>query len=317
MHEEITGIRLTDDQMVIVESLIGDINRTLAKYHKLFPKTKFDRFLKQIKNEPQSLAGQLDDDSLAKGLLDVAKKLKDLEKPVPELNNRTVEQALMANYSHLAKKFAVWASRRRRHSYKDMLQEAYICVFKAIHRWNPDRGGNMTTLLWWMMNNRLQNASNADGPFSRIKNKDSKMVGKYRKMERSKPQLSFEQICDALNMTAEDRQVVRHILSGATLQSDVERSGASYSDIAQQRGQNHADAIQDAMWVEEILTAAKLSPLEIKIIRSSMEPYNGWQSDIAKKTINPRTNLPLTRAAIGQMLQAAQKKIWLALRKIR
>jgi hypothetical protein len=54
---------------------------------------------------------------------------------------------------------------------------------------------------------------------------------------------------------------------------------------------------------------AGLTTAEQDVLITSLKPYHGWQSDVARRHVNPQTNQPYTRAWTNAVLPKIHRKV--------
>jgi len=316
--EKIVDVRLSDEQKSYCLDRLHEINTLLKKWSDLNPRLSNRQIRTLILDSKRTHLLEVPQDRLHEFLADI-NLIRQVRNADPFLQNRSIEFALLQNYSHLADKFArMW---HRKHdinhlAYEDFLQECYLQVTEAMYGWFKDRGADLTTYLWWSLKNRLINVVNQQGAtLSHLTNGDIKLLNTYKKISKNNHHLSQDNAIDSLNLSQTDREnLVSAIVSLRTIRNseDGTNSSRSRSTVFFDRS---ADENEQQEFVDHIIDRSGLTNFERELILQAMNPFYGWQSQFAKR-ICPVTQKPYGRQRIGLILTCARKKLAMAYERI-
>lgn len=319
---EVAHVRLTNDEKSHALNVLGKGNILLKKWAEFFPAKKYRQFRNAVMNGsqnpefdgkpriPSSQISQFQSD------LPIMRAIR--HEMQSSLNGRSVEQAILENYSPLAKKFAKkWSLEGDPVGLttNDFLQESYMQVIEAMYSWLPGQA-NLTTFVWTALKNRMSNVANQQGnllcPYT---NSDLSLVARYEKARKSfSENATFERIIDELGLSTEEGKYLNTLLVRvASEQNFVSDESKNLDYTALRSGiDQEKDACNNVVeedYVTQVLSRARLTDMERKLIEGAMNPYNGWQTDFAKNHINPATDKPYSRMRITQMLKIAREKV--------
>lgn len=307
--------------------ILGKANALLLKWSDRFPDMKYRDFRNKVFSNPRAIFVFLSSEEQAQFDADLS-VIGQARKPHPELNGRTVEMAMLESNAALAKKYARKWSRESGKGglmFEDFLQESYMQIVESLYRWTAEGGANMTTYLWWSLKNRLSNVANQQGSFlSRLSNNSIKLLDRYQKAKAAiEWNASFDQVCDSINLSKEERLHLLDILKQTNNASTMASAddGKEESDYTAHRANinenSETESLVEKMSVDEILDQSNLSPIERELIETAMNPYNGWQTAIGRKHIAPKTGKPYSRMRITQILKQAREKVGATMSRIR
>lgn len=247
----------------------------------------------------------------------------------PDLGNRTVEFAMLCGFAGLARKHAKrWFAQNGEGggmSMSDYLSEAYIAVLDSIYGYT-DRSITFGSFAWASLKNRMQTATNKCNLLCPLTNVDLELLARFESAKKTfNEHVTFDQVTEAMGLDAEQTKTLGSIMAKVLAASQIaptdtdgsndDRSG-DYTSLRLGLDNESEDDRLLKMNVWTAISKAGLTEFERQVLETSMEPYYGWQSDIAKNSINPNTNQPYTRAWVGLVLTAAQEKVRKALERI-
>jgi RNA polymerase sigma factor (sigma-70 family) len=237
---------------------------------------------------------------------------------------RNIEWRLVCAFSRLAKKHAnTWAKKVNGSlEYEDFEQEALLALLDAIYTYNQEEVHFMT-YAWRVIRNRLATIANKANYFGPLTNEAMRLLKKFDEVRTSFNYTPTDQeVFEAMGLTDDQIAVVNearvkcvpshqsHQVGNTQFMAEHEGEGSLNDYTAARRGiDNEKDTVPCNYEIREAMENANLTPLERRIVETSLFPHYGWQTEIAQETINPATGEPYTNARISQMLQIALKKI--------
>ena len=317
---EITYRRLNEEKKARALEILQRTNTLLKKWHSVFSDLKFRQVRNIILDKPEVLGGNLPPEQQAEFSSDVA-IIRSIRHPSDEFGGRTVETAILQNYTIIAKKHAYkWAknSGATGLSVEDFMQEAYMQIMESMFQWNSESGADLTTYLWWSLKNRMSNVVNQQGNMlSHLTNTSIKLLQQYQKAKAEMDcNASFDEIANSLDLAEDDRQHLSDILQRAVNESMISSDNDSFDGNCDYTGLR-SDIDQDStatkamqeIEIKEILDKSNLTPMERELIEVAMNPYYGWQTDIGLKYVSKRTGRPFGRMRVSQILERAREKV--------
>jgi DNA-directed RNA polymerase specialized sigma24 family protein len=240
-----------------------------------------------------------------------------------DLGNRTVERAVLENFAALAKSHAKKWSREgdpNGLTFRDYLQEAYLCIVDAIYAYRRD-DIEMSTFVFTALKNRMINTTNQQGNLlSPLTNDDLELMSLYEQTRRKTNQrVTFDEVVELMGLSPKKASQLNSVLTkvyaeqqlgGTKGDGDDDQFGNDYT--GHRVGVDHEsenDGLVGKRYVESVIKKANLNDFEKIVFAQAMEPYYGWQSDIAARTINPDTKQPYTRMRVTQVLENARNKV--------
>ena len=319
---EVAHVKLSNEEKSHALDVLGKGNVLLKKWAEFFPPKKYRQFRNAVMNGSQNpeYAGEarIPSNKMSQFLTDLPVMRAIRHEMQESLNGRSVEQALLENYSPLAKKFA------RKWSLEgdpvgltpnDFLQESYMQVIEALYSWLPGQA-NLTTFIWTALKNRMSNVVNQQGnllcPYT---NSDLSLVSRYEKTKQSMHNnATFETIIAELGLSYEEGKYLNGLLTRVSSEQAIAHVDEKHVDYTAYRSGiddelDSSTMVLEQDFVTQVFQRANLSPVEQDLIERAMNPYNGWQTEYAKNHINPSTNKPYTRMRITQILKIARQKV--------
>lgn len=318
--DKIADVRLSDEKKTYCLNRLQEINTLLRKWSELNPKLTNRQVRTLILDPKRTHLLDVPEDRYEEFLADII-IIRQVRNSDPLLEDRSIEFALLQNYSRLADKFArMW---QRKHdinhlSYEDFLQECYLQVNEAMYGWFKDRGADLTTYLWWSLKNRLINVVNQQGSsLSHLTNSDIKLFNEFKKISEKNQSISQEKAIDLLNLSKTERKnLICAISSLRTI-----RGSDDNMNIIQSRSKNivffdrNVEENEQQEFVDHIIDESGLTNFERELIQHAMNPFYGWQSQLAKR-ICPVTQKPYGRQRIGLILKGAKEKLAMAYQRV-
>lgn len=234
---------------------------------------------------------------------------------------RSIEWQMLCGFSRLARKHALaWAKKVHGSisDFRDFEQEALLAVLDAIYTYNQE-DTSFLTYAWYVIRNRLANTANKAHPFGPLSNEAVKLLYQFEKVKMGMNRaVTNQEVYEAMALSDDQINVIENA-SIKCVQGDrcgsaqyLTHHGDDYPNdyTAARRGiDSETDTVPCNYEIRDAVEKANLTPLERKIVNTSLYPHYGWQQEIANETINPQTGKPYTRARISQILQIALRKI--------
>jgi len=328
VYSEIQPTEMTEDQKRMVFVAVRRAANLLKKWAEFYPSKKFRKFRNLVmsgdknpqtfiienegkKDEVKKITGKIPADRLVEFHNDLPFILQ-IREPNEELGGQTIEDAVLKHYSALAKQHVrQWAMDGEPHgaSRLDYTQEAYMTIIEAMYQFTRD-DIEFSTFAWWALRNRMINVTNQGNLFCPLTNSDLKLVIRYDQAKK-KGGGTFDQIVEDLGLTPKEGVHLGAILSKVFPEAHFGQNEGTTDQLSNDytelrsgvdRELNGVDLVEQQESVNSILVQADLNPLERQILDIAMNPYYGWQADLAK-THN------CSRAWIGQNLTKARAKV--------
>jgi DNA-directed RNA polymerase specialized sigma subunit len=239
----------------------------------------------------------------------------------PDLDNRTVEEAMLSGFSALARRHAKrWARQLGEGngmSLGDYRNEAYMALTDAIYGFTKTNI-SFTSFLWRALKNRMIYVTNKSNMMCPLTNPDLELLAKFEDTRRSfNEHVTFDQVAEAMGLDEKQHRMLNKVMtrvySESQLVTDLQHGdGDTYNDYTSLRTNVHPDENGDRilkMSVRDAINKAGLTSFERIVLETSMAPYYGWQSDVARNNVNPTTGKAYTRMWVGMALKNAQEKI--------
>lgn len=308
-----------------VKQILNDINPLLKKWKDILKDQKFRDVRNKIFNSPQQLP--IPDDFVSEYEEDIC-KIRELRKPQPELGNRTVEEAMLDGFSRLAMKFAVSYFTKAKPdclTIDDLMQECLFKIYEATYRWIPEKG-SFSNFLILSLNRHLQLVINDNRFLSPINEEGIKIFSKFLKASRENEHiLRDEDVIESMNLTKDEYNHLHDILKCMSIcrestltdsETNDDSSGFIDSWVVKEKTTSESDCVLQKLYVEEVIEAANLSPMELDLLQNAMNPYHGWQRDFKERYVSPVTNRPYTKQRISQMVTEVKDKLIATLKKL-
>lgn len=247
-----------------------------------------------------------------------------------ELDNRTVEYAMLCGFSALARKHARrWFCQNEPGSgmsLGDYNNEAYIALLDAIYGYDSF-GVKFTSFAWATLHNRMIYVTNGNNPLCPLTNPDLMLLAKFEDTRKSfNDRVTFDQVCERMGLSDDQYKSLSTIMAKVYTESQITGHnnlgagvGASSDDVPNDytalRNVERADRTATIVSVRDAIERADLTDFERKVLETSLNPYYGWQADVARNTLNPNTGEPYTRMWTAIALKNAHEKVRVALQR--
>lgn len=224
---------------------------------------------------------------------------------------RSQEYRIMTGYSKL-----VYRESRRwfkssmiDETFGDFYDECVMAAMNAIYNYSKIETQFSTYLTTTIYNHMLHFVNERIN--GKLNQEDIDLVVRYRNMEKQiNGPKRFDDICDLLNFSQSDRNSLNKAMGTIRCQSQITTdevdSPNDFIDSFPEPEQLRLDIDQQAAIANAPLTEWERTVLEAFI---ASEGRSGCLSEIAGKTINPKTNKPYSRASAGQVLASAFEKV--------
>lgn len=239
----------------------------------------------------------------------------------PDLNNRTVEYAMLCGFSSLARKhasrwFAQNAEGTSGMALSDYLNEAYIALLDAVYGYTDDNI-MFTSFAWAALHNRMIYVTNGTNPLCPLTNTDLNLLAKFEETRKSfNERVTFDQVAAAMGLDDEQYQTLSKITTKVYTESQMTHKhlSAGNDDVpndytALRTVDPNDDRVETIVSVRDAIERAELNDFERTVLETSMNPYYGWLADVARKSVNLNTHQPYTRAWAMMALKNAQEKV--------
>lgn len=317
---DIPYVRLTPKQLEKCLGLMLQGNRLLKKWSEFYGSRKLREFRNKLFQGDKNPGNCIPKNRLKEFHRELPLILAIHETPYPDLGHQTVEWSMLCNYSALARKHAHRASNTEvgGNTFDDYLQEAYLCILDAIYSFTRDDIA-FSTFAWAVLKNRMIQVINKANLLCPLTNTDLELVARYEQAKTTfNERVSFEQVVQAMNLSDEEIRVLNtamtrvyceHQLGDQQNESgDEEVSGNDYTSLRSvQTDDNNGLIVQ--MSLADCIERAGLTAFERIVLETSLHPYYGWQTDVAKKNVNPNTGKPYSRMWVTYALKNAHKKL--------
>ena len=320
MESRIEHICLTPDEKTHALARLNRINRLILKWSEYFPQFKKRQIRNWIiKNNTTSLV--VPAELRAEFASDAAVIASALE-PDPTLGNRSLQDAVIQNYSPLAKKIAsLWFRKLDRCDLSDWLQEAYMQIIESMYGWVDDGGADLTCYIHRSLENRLARYANQNCRItSRFSNQGLTLLTRFNKLCEQLPNtLSKEEVMEQMSLRPKDKQHLIDMTRATSLGLQKQNPNDGPADYAKNNSHpslgsdrptffNTHEEMERQDEVQVLMTSSGLTDIEKELIDLSVTESKGWQVEYAKR-ICPRTRKPYGPMRISQMLKKARQKL--------
>lgn len=295
-------------------------NRKLEEVSNLFPEFKTVKKFRMLlfKANPCSLSVFKDaniplNKSQAKALTEAFPLIQKV---------RDIEMNLLAGYTKAVYKLANKTKKLYNIPLEDCIQVGYIGLLDAIYAYTKPEEASFFVFAYHSISNRLSNMQLNNNPLSSLSPETFRLMSKFDKIRTAAlatgKRLTNEEILaqmPPLKPRQQDRLLCAlnafQTIQGSSLCDNQDENGEGrgfdYSAFAR-----NIDFKKKGSELEYIMLAYKETPLttlEREIVETFLCPYHGWQTDLAKKSINPNTNKPYSNRGIAYLLECALAKI--------
>lgn len=313
-------LHLSQDELDLCLFKLRRANKLLKKWAKYYGFRKGREFRNLIfKSELAPLKRVIPKGKFPAFRKDVKVILAIRTENIVELHNNTVEMAMLRGFIRLSTKHARrWFHANGGQELEDYESEAALALIDAIYGFIRE-DIQFTTYAWAVIRNRMMYSSNKLEKLSPFTNADRELLIRYHdaQLDFGQP-ISFDEIVETLELCPEEISLLNHMLTRVVNESQITeaiqesrsslRTGDDYTALRRNVRENDGD-LSVAASVRSAVERANLSKFEAAVLETSLNPYYGWQTDIAKQHINPTTGKKYTRAGTGVALKNAKSKV--------
>lgn len=326
-HIEIESVRLTDKQKAYCLEKIDKINLTIQKWAQVFSVLKTRAFRNMILRDqtsslpiPQERLSEFQED---------ASLIRSVQSPDINLDGRSIQDAILQNYSLLAKKHAITIHKNNQNKlqYNDFLQECYMQVIESMFSWFADHGADLTTYIYNSLKNRLINVVNQQCmTLSHMTNQSLSLLSKFNKAMEILPQhLNTQEIIESMQLSELEKSHLidivknRFFKSTNTIVSVNESQGHRHIPFGEpiapiSESENEVKFIEEKEYIQQILEKSHLTPIEHELMTKSIFEKD-WRKEFAQR-ICPQTQKPFGYHKIAAILRKAGQKVAIAYRRL-
>jgi DNA-directed RNA polymerase specialized sigma subunit len=244
----------------------------------------------------------------------------------PDLDNRTVEFAMLCGYSGLGRKHAKrWFAQNGEGngmSLDDYKNEAYLAILDSIYGYT-DRTISFSSFAWASLKNRMIACTNKCNLLCPLTNPDLELLARYEDTRKTfNDHVTFDQVVAAMGLDEEQYKALGAIMTKVYAESQIAVDHTGHDDTPNDYTSLRSGIDNDGedriirLQVRQAIDEADLTDFERIVLETSMNPYYGWQSDVARNNINPSTKKPYTRMWVGLALKNAHEKVRQAIQRV-
>lgn len=314
-------ITLSDSELAHCLSVMRRGNKLLKKWAKLYGFRKGREFRNLVFNGDTNPGKCIPKNKRAAFKRDLKVILAIRTEPQAEVRGLTVEMAMLRGFIRLAARHA----RRWWHAvggmdYEDFESESALALIDAIYGFIRE-DITFSTYAWAVLRNRMIYSSNKLNKLSPFTNADRELLIRFEEARMDhNDRVSFDEVVAELNLSSDEISLLNNMLTRVVSESQMgevlgadhhQRAGNDYTALRNSiRASDNDQAVAAvAAGVRAAVERAGLTEFERAALDTSLNPYYGWQTDIAKQYINPTTGNPYTRAGTGVALKNARAKV--------
>lgn len=213
-----------------------------------------------------------------------------------------IEEEVVLGCQNLAAKFAnKWQASKE---YDDLVSEANIAILDAVRAFSKE-GVKFITYVHHAISNRMQKFAGDVRKVAKLKRLYEE--AKLKLENESARKYAFNEVCEELKLSEKDYRLLESGMHGVVGQ------GEDQLEIEDTRI-DICDKIHASSVFEDIMENVELDDWERTVLdaylsSTSSKEKSGWQTDVAKNTINPITNKPYSRAAPRIAMERIKEKI--------
>jgi DNA-directed RNA polymerase specialized sigma24 family protein len=299
-------------------------NRLLRKWAAFYPPKKFRQFRNAVLNGAKNPDNAIPQDKVSEFQGEVPYILAIRYDHFEELGGRTVEQAVLEQFSAMAKKHArKWTLEGDPTGITrfDYLQEAYMTVIEAMYQYTRD-DIELSTFVWTALKNRMINVTNQQGNMlCPLTNTDLELMSRYEQARKGmNKHVTFDEVVTVLGLSEDEGRHLNSLLTRVFAENQLggTRGEGDHEDVSGNDYTGHrvgvdkeseSEIVLQEQYVKDVFRRAGLTPLQRELMVASLDQYNGWMADFARSHINPDTSKPYSRMRITQVFQQAKKKV--------
>lgn len=325
---DIPYVPLTKEQKNFCKEKLIRCNLLLQKWGQFYPENDRHVFRRQIMAGDNNPSGKIPAKKLSKLKADLVVIRFVRNTRCPELDNRTVEEAVLSGFVAMCRKHARKWSRENDVTgitFTDYLHESYAKILSGMYSFTrPDIA--LSTFFWMAIHNHLINVTNQQR-FLRLKNDDLKLVVNYEKTRsKANKAVTFDEIVKLMGLDAKTALHLGTLLTRIYTENQITLNGNSddsgdddvsgFGDYTAcrsgiKRENASHDAVDIRLSVQEAMKKANLNDFEKIVINAFLEDGGalGWQTRLAKRLVNPNTGESYSRMWITMKKEQAMAKL--------
>lgn len=325
-YQELKYVSLNKEQKQFCKQSLLRCNLLLKKWEVFYPERERHVFRRKLMGGEKNPGGKIPPGKLAEleGDLLTIRSVRKTYHPI--LENRSVEESILAGFAALARTHAKKWSKSDPNgvTFFDYLQEAYAIILGAMYSFTRD-DIDLSTFIWMVLHNRMINVTNQQG-FLRLKNTDLALVVKYEKAKRDAGvPVTFDDVVKLMELSQDDAHHLSTLLSRVYTENQIALNvnADDYGDDHEASGGGDYTAYRKGvtkhdetsapiarLTVEGAIENAGLTDFEKIVVRASLEDDSlGWQIRLAKNSINPNTGKPYSRMWVTMARDSAMNKL--------
>ncbi len=216
----------------------------------------------------------------------------------------------------------------------DYFQTACMAFVDALYGYTygytgKHQSAKFMTYMWWVLRNRMITFVAKHGPLGSISVEAHLLIGKIEtERAASDTPLTADDLATRLNVSVEEIKIVEAAMVAVMNESQIHSKVSSQHDEHERDGDYTAEgraittgqatnyaSNRDGQDMEfdplmrQAINECPLSPFEREVLTTSILPYHGWQAEVARKHVNPRTNQPYSRMAPAKVLPKVQERV--------
>lgn len=233
------------------------------------------------------------------------------------------EEPVLLSHTNLAYDIA-WRLRGRATrtmlTLDDIKQESIIGLREAIfHYTRPNI--KFCTFAGHCCMNTITTAIVRVSPLGQFTKQDRKLFIRFKKEQircSTDDDFPFEEVCRRLGLNAEQAETISQMeqnvsfVSGKAQREKENDGGGCKGDYTSDRVGAYSDTSgipKDDFEFWEAIDALHLEPFERDVVESAMFRQHGWQAQVARDHVNPKTKRPYTRQAVFVVLKRVSNRL--------
>ena len=317
-------ILMNEEQKEFAKEILLNGVRLLKKWHSHCEsngwKGSYKSFRVTLMNKESEIKSHVQDCKRVEFCNDI-KVISKIRTKHSELDNRTVEEAYLHQFSGIAKRFVFKVSHTNN---EDHLQDIYLKIIETIYYYDRPEI-EISTWIWNVVKNKMIDLLGEASGISPLTSSDRKLLVKYE--DKKNEGQNFQEIVDSLGLSDEDVVNLRLILTRVYSEGNIignESFGESdkfnndYTGFRQgiSLEKSDTDLISEQENVDNIIKNSGLTEMEMAVFSAAMNPFVGWQTVFAESHVNPKTGKPYSKMRITQILQEARNKVQQTMEKM-
>lgn len=303
--------------------IMSEGNLILKKYHKeARSKTKISRsnfliaLLTKLEDGTCDVNGDITKIPAAVHVHGVRINKKDVAKI---LDVKNLEWDILCSMGNFLKKMINKTYRNPYNTieWDDLYNEAVASAIKGIHYYTKI-SIKIITYISNVVKRHLYHVVQKDSPMSGISRKSRELFSKFSEAKRSMEQkvghpVGFDELAEKLGLSTNQRKTLENMLVRVIEEQTIKNvmslddTSNDYTSLAKREKKSVLEIDE-----REAIAKTNLDSWELDVLVAFLESIpgtNGWQSEVAKRHINPATGKCFSRAAPAIALKRIKKKI--------